>query len=70
MVSRNGFPPRRIVIGFIQAQVLRLTIPNDTANRGRWPEHPTWTVLRTGFALHAMAGAPLPEDKQELIRST
>lgn len=49
---------------------LRLTLPNDTTNRGRWPEHPTWTTLRTGFAPHAMAGAPLPDDKGELIRST
>ena len=35
-----------------------------------WLEHPTWVALRTGFAPQAMAGGPLPEDKQDLIRST
>jgi hypothetical protein len=49
---------------------LRLTVPTETVNRGRWPEHPTWVALRTGFAPHAMAGAPLPPERQELIRST
>jgi hypothetical protein len=55
---------------YLTQRWLRFTLPNDTANRGRWPEHPTWAALRTGFAPRAMAGAPLPEDKQGLIRST
>jgi hypothetical protein len=55
---------------YLTKRWLRLTLPTSDPNRGRWPEHPTWTALRTGFAPQAMAGAPLPEDKLELIRAT
>ncbi|HEV8194245.1 MAG TPA: hypothetical protein VGP82_22575, partial [Ktedonobacterales bacterium] len=46
--------------------------PHDSQrgpNRGRWPEHPTWTALRDGFAPTAPHGATLPERSLELVRA-
>ncbi len=48
---------------------MRLTVPNGDPNRGRWPEHPTWTALRDGFASLALRGADLPEQRLELVRA-
>ncbi len=48
---------------------LRLAVPNGDPNRGRWPEHPTWSALRDGFAPLALHGAEAPEQKLELVRA-
>jgi hypothetical protein len=54
---------------YLTKRWLRLVIPADDPNRGRWPEHPTWAALRDGFSKVAMRGAPeLPEDSRELVR--
>jgi hypothetical protein len=47
---------------------LRLVIPSGDPNRGRWPEHPTWAALRAGFLAIAMHGAPVPEEKLQVVR--
>src|SRR5262249_13806335 len=48
---------------------LRLAIPTNDPNRGRWPEHPTWVALREGVAALAMREAELPELRLELVRA-
>ncbi|HET8907950.1 MAG TPA: hypothetical protein VFN11_13395, partial [Ktedonobacterales bacterium] len=48
---------------------LRLTIPTNDPNRGRWPEHPTWVALREGFAPIALRGADLPDASLNLVRA-
>jgi hypothetical protein len=55
--------------GYLTKLWLRLTIPTDDPNRGRWPEHPTWAALRDGFAPLALRDAPLPERGLELVRA-
>src|SRR5262249_52206560 len=55
---------------YITKRWLRLTIPTDDPNRGRWPEHPTWTALRDGFAPLALREAELPERSLDLVRAT
>jgi hypothetical protein len=55
---------------YLTKRWLRLTLPSSDPNRGRWPEHPTWSALRTGFASYALAGVQLPPEKQELVRMT
>jgi hypothetical protein len=54
---------------YLTKRWLRLTIPTDDPNRGRWPEHPTWTALREGFASIALREAELPERRLELVRA-
>jgi hypothetical protein len=55
---------------YLTKRWLRLVVPTDDPNRGRWPEHPTWAALRDGFPKLAMRGAPdLPEDARELVRA-
>jgi hypothetical protein len=54
---------------YLTKRWLRLTIPTDDPNRGRWPEHPTWTALREGFAPLALREAELPERRLELVRA-
>ncbi len=54
---------------YLTRRWLRLTIPTDDPNRGRWPEHPTWTALREGFAPLALREAELPERSLELVRA-
>ena len=55
---------------YLTKRWLRLTIPTDDPNRGRWPEHPTWTALRAGFAPLALREAELPERSLDLVRAT
>ena len=54
---------------YLTRRWLRLAIPTDEPNRGRWPEHPTWAALREGFASLALRGAELPEQRLELVRA-
>ena len=54
---------------YLTKRRLRLTIPTDDPNRGRWPEHPTWTALRDGFAPLALREAELPERRLDLVRA-
>lgn len=58
------------LFAYLTRRWLRLVVPTEDPNRGRWPEHPTWAALRAGFEQLAMRGAPaLPEDKCELVRA-
>lgn len=54
---------------YLTKRWLRLTIPTEDPNRGRWPEHPTWTALREGFAPIALRGAALPDASRNLVRA-
>jgi hypothetical protein len=55
---------------YLTKRWLRLVVPTDDPNRGRWPEHPTWAALRDTFPKLAMRGAPeLPEADRKLIRA-
>jgi hypothetical protein len=54
---------------YLTRRWLRLTIPTDDPNRGRWPEHPTWATLREGFAPLALREAELPERRLNLVRA-
>jgi hypothetical protein len=55
---------------YLTKRWLRLTIPTDDPNRGRWPEHPTWTALRDGFAPLALRDVELPDHSLDLVRAT
>jgi hypothetical protein len=55
---------------YLTKRWLRLTVATDDPNRGRWPEHPTWTALRDGFAPLALREAELPEHSLDLVRAT
>jgi hypothetical protein len=58
------------LFAYLTKRWLRLVVPTDDPNRGRWPEHPSWAALRDGFTKLAMRGAPeLPEDARELVRA-
>jgi hypothetical protein len=48
---------------------LRLVEDSGSANRSRWPMHPTWAQLRAQFAVVAQA-APLDEDKRQVVRGS
>jgi hypothetical protein len=48
---------------------LRLVEDNDSANRSRWPTHPTWIALREQFAAVAQA-RPLDGDQRRLVRGS
>jgi hypothetical protein len=52
---------------FLTQHWLRLVEDNGSANRSRWPTHPTWTALREQFATVARA-QPLDEDQRRLVR--
>src|SRR5262249_28478055 len=54
---------------YLTKRWLRLTISTDDPNRGRWPEHPTWTALREGFAPLALREAELPDRSLDLVRA-
>jgi hypothetical protein len=54
---------------YLTKRWLRLTILTDDPNRGRWPEHPTWTALRDGFAPLALREAEMPERSLALVRA-
>jgi hypothetical protein len=48
---------------------LRFVEDNGTANRSRWPLHPTWATLRAEFSRLAQQQAqPLDEDKRIVVR--
>jgi hypothetical protein len=50
---------------------LRFVEDNGTANRSRWPLHPTWAQLRVEFARLAQEQAqPLDEDQRALVRGS
>jgi hypothetical protein len=53
---------------YLTKRWLRLVEPDDDTNRGRWPIHPTWQVLRDSF-VHAMVRSPLPDGKLQLVRA-
>jgi hypothetical protein len=58
------------LFAYLTRRWLRLVIPTEDPNRGRWPEHPTWAALRDGFQNVAMYGAPmLAEDSRQLVRA-
>ena len=50
---------------FLTQHWLRLVEDNGSANRSRWPTHPTWLALREQFATVAQA-QPLDEDQRRL----
>jgi hypothetical protein len=52
---------------FLTKHWLRLVEDNGSANRSRWPTHPTWNALREQFAVVAQA-QPLDEDQRRLVR--
>jgi hypothetical protein len=54
---------------YLTTRWLRLVSPDDhDTNRARWPVHPTWAVLREGFAM-ASTRSPLPPSKLHLVRA-
>jgi hypothetical protein len=58
------------IFAYLTKRWLRLVVPANDPNRGRWPEHPTWAALRDTFLKLAMHGAPdVPEDARELVRA-
>jgi hypothetical protein len=57
------------VFSYLTLHWLRFVENNGTANRSRWPLHPTWATLRAEFARLAKAQTqPLDEDQRSLVR--
>jgi hypothetical protein len=54
---------------FLTHHWLRLVENNGSANRSRWPTHPTWSQLREQFAAAAQ-GEPLDDDQRRLVRGS
>jgi hypothetical protein len=54
---------------FLTQHWLRLVEDNGSANRSRWPTHPTWLALREQFTPVAQA-QPLDEDQRRLVRGS
>ena len=54
---------------FLTQHWLRLVEDNGSANRSRWPTHPTWLTLREQFGAIAQA-QPLDEDQRRLVRGS
>lgn len=54
---------------FLTQHWLRLVEDNGSANRSRWPTHPTWIALREQFATVAQAD-PFNEDQRRLVRGS
>jgi hypothetical protein len=52
---------------YLTHHTLRLVEPTASANRSRWPVHPTWAYLRDAFASLAEC-EPLGKDSAELVR--
>ncbi len=48
---------------------LRLVEDNGSANRSRWPTHPTWLALQEQFVTVAQT-QPLDEDQRRLVRGS
>ena len=57
------------LVYFLTQHWLRLVEDNSSANRSRWPTHPTWLALREQFATVAQA-QPLDEDQRRLVRGS
>jgi hypothetical protein len=55
------------LIFFLTQHWLRLVEDNGSANRSRWPTHPTWLAVREQFGAIAQA-QPLDEDQRLLVR--
>lgn len=55
------------LFAYLTAHWLRLVEDNGSANRSRWPMHPTWAYLRAHFA-EATKTPPLDGDKRRLVR--
>jgi hypothetical protein len=53
-------------VDYLTQHWLRLVEDNGSANRSRWPLHPTWAQLRTQFATAAHI-QPIDEDKRLLV---
>jgi hypothetical protein len=59
------------VFAYLTLHWLRFVEDNGTANRSRWPLHPTWAALRDAFARLVQAHAlPLDDDKRMLVRGS
>jgi len=54
---------------FLTQHWLRLVKDNGSANRSRWPTHPTWLALREQFASVAQAQS-LDDDERRLVRGS
>ena len=54
---------------FLTQHWLQLVEDTGSANRSRWPTHPTWLALRSKFAAVAQA-QPLDEDQRILMRGS
>jgi hypothetical protein len=54
---------------FLTQHWLRLVEDTGSANRSRWPTHPTWLALREQFAVAAQT-EPLDEDQRRLVRGS
>jgi hypothetical protein len=57
------------LVTFLTQHWLRLVEDNGSANRSRWPTHPTWLALRKQLAAVAQA-QPLDEDQRSLVRGS
>jgi hypothetical protein len=58
---------------YLSAHWLRLVVDNGSANRSRWPLHPTWAQLQRHFASQSTlstlsAPSPLDENQRRLVR--
>jgi hypothetical protein len=59
------------VFSYLTLHWLRFVEDNGTANRSRWPLHPTWATLQAAFARLAQEQAvPLDEDQRALVRGS
>lgn len=59
------------VFSYLTLHWLRFVKDNGTANRSRWPLHPTWALLRAQFARLAWEQAQLlDEDSRTLVRGS
>jgi hypothetical protein len=57
------------LVRYLTQHWLRLVEDSGSANRSRWPTHPTWLALREHFAVAAQA-LPLDEDQRRLVRGS
>lgn len=59
------------VFSYLTLHWLRFVEDNGTANRSRWPLHPTWATLLAEFArLVQQQTQPLDDDKRTLVRGS
>jgi len=54
---------------FLTQHWLRLVEDNGSANRSRWPTHPTWLALREQFAAVTQS-QPMDDDQRRLVRGS